>query len=51
VKSATYSHAREHLAQIWDAIEDAQPPVLGGYRLVYRVHHGFVDFLQARYHY
>jgi antitoxin YefM len=26
--SATYSHAREHLAQIWDEIEDAQQPVL-----------------------
>jgi antitoxin YefM len=26
--SVTYSHAREHLAKIWDEIEDAQQPVL-----------------------
>jgi antitoxin YefM len=26
--TATYSHAREHLAQIWDSIEDAQQPVV-----------------------
>jgi PHD/YefM family antitoxin component YafN of YafNO toxin-antitoxin module len=26
--SVTYSQAREHLAKIWDEIEDAQQPVL-----------------------
>jgi antitoxin YefM len=26
--AATYSHAREHLAEIWDFIEDAQQPIV-----------------------
>ena len=26
--NTTYSHAREHLAEIWDSIEDAQQPVV-----------------------
>src|SRR5450432_2988500 len=26
--AVTYSHAREHLAEIWDSIEDAQRPVV-----------------------
>jgi antitoxin YefM len=26
--SATYSHLREHLAEIWDEVEDTQEPVI-----------------------
>ena len=26
--TATYSHLREHLAEVWDAVEDTQEPVI-----------------------
>lgn len=26
--TATYSHAREHLAKLWDEIEDSQDPII-----------------------
>jgi antitoxin YefM len=26
--TATYSHARDHLAEIWDAVEDSQTPIV-----------------------